>query len=145
MQLYSKELESTKKSLESYKKKYERSKQSYEHKKEELRVKDEKIQELIVQLRSKMQSTFRLNLYLYFVLEGYNEYTMQQDQVLLNKNGIKIELPSALMSGPHARKEQEIYINRVLLRHMWSRQDQKVEFWKFYANCELQIYICELP
>ena len=65
--------------------------------------------------------------------------------MLLNRNGIKIELPSSLMSGPHARKEQEIYIDKVLLRHMWSRPDQKVEFWKFYANCELQIYICDLP
>lgn len=64
-----------------------------------------KIKELIVQLRSKMQTSFKLNLYLYFVLDGYNEYTMQQDQVLLNKHGIKIEIPSTSMKGPQATDE----------------------------------------
>ena len=70
---------------------------------------------------------------------------MQQDQVLLNKHGIKIEIPSTSMKGPHATDEQEIYLDRMLTRHMWARPDQEAEFWKFYANCELQIYICDLP
>lgn len=60
----------------------------------------ENVKQLVVQLRKKMQSSFKLILYMYFVLEGYNEFTMQQDQVLLNRKGIRIEVPDdALREG----------------------------------------------
>lgn len=48
-------------------------------------------------------------------------------------------------SGPKqpSREYQEIYVDKVMLRHLWSRPEEGEEFWKFIANCELQIYICD--
>jgi hypothetical protein len=76
-----------------------------------------------------IKSQFKIEIYLHFVIIG-----LKNESYFLNKQGIKIDV----------NETQNSYVlDQMVLTHFWVKPDDEILLWKFFANCELQIYMSE--